>query len=164
MKDGFLRIASAAPALRVADCDFNAAEIIALAEKAAAEGVRLLSFPELSITGYTCQDLFLQHTLLEGAESALCRIAEATRSLDLFFTVGLPFRVNGKLYNAAAALCRGKILGILPKTHIPTYSEFYERRWFTPAPAGGCVTVRLPDGRNAPSARASSSAARLCRR
>ena len=150
MKDGFLRIASAAPALRVADCDFNAAEIIALAEKAAAEGVKLLSFPELSVTGYTCQDLFLQRSLLEGAENALCRIAEATRSLDLFFTVGLPFRVNGKLYNAAAALCRGKILGILPKTHIPTYSEFYERRWFTPAPAGGCVTVRLPGGQECP--------------
>ncbi|MGM9521124.1 MAG: NAD(+) synthase [Oscillospiraceae bacterium] len=134
MKDGFIKVAAATPRVRVADTEYNAAEIIALAKKAAEQGVKICVFPELCITAYTCGDLFLQPALLKGAEAALQRIAEETAQLDMLIAVGLPVGVGGRIYNCAAVLSRGSILGLTPKTHIPNYAEYYEHRWFAPAP------------------------------
>lgn len=140
MKDGFIKVAAGTPAIRVADCTYNAACIIALAREADAAGVRLLVLPELCITGYTCGDLFLQQTLLSGALSALARILEETAELDLLLLPGLPFPFGSKLYNCAAVCHKGKLLGLVPKTHIPNYGEFYERRHFASG-AGLCETA-----------------------
>ncbi len=133
MKDGFLRIASATPKIKVADCMHNAQAIIEHAKQAAAKGASMIVFPELCITGYTCHDLFLQRSLLETAEKALEKIIEETKELEAVIIVGLPVPVRGKLYNCAAVICRGEILGLPAKTYIPNYSEFYEVRHFTPA-------------------------------
>ena len=132
MRYGFLRCAAASPALRVADCDYNAAQIIAAMRKAAECGVQLLCLPELCLTGYTCSDLFLQETLCRGAEDALRRIVQASADCPLVVLAGLPVRHNGKLYNCAAVVCGGKLLGLVPKTHLPNYGEFYEKRHFVP--------------------------------
>ncbi len=134
MKDGFIRVACGTPDIRVADCAHNADSIIALAKKAREAGVQLLALPELCITGYTCGDLFLQQTLLEGALEALKKIAKETAKLDMLLFAGLPVIHRSKLYNCAAAICGGEILGFVPKTHLPNYGEFYEKRWFAPAP------------------------------
>jgi NAD+ synthase (glutamine-hydrolysing) len=131
MRDGFIKVAAAAPEVRVADCQFNRAQIAALMHQAAEQGVKVVCFPELSLTGYTCGDLFLQSTLLRGAEEALQQLMQDTAELDLLACVGLPVRVRGKLYNCAALICRGELLGLVPKTNIPNYTEFYEARWFT---------------------------------
>ena len=131
MKDGFIRVAAATPDIKVADCDYNADRIIELIKQAAAEDVSIVVFPELCITGYTCGDLFLQKVLLDGAKNALVKIAKETADCDLLAFVGLPFELDGKLYNCAAALCNGKILAFIPKKNIPAYSEFYELRHFT---------------------------------
>ncbi|MGN0470897.1 MAG: NAD(+) synthase [Acutalibacteraceae bacterium] len=131
MKDGFLRTACATPQIKVADCSFNAQQIITMAETAVSNGASLVVFPELCITGYTCSDLFLQKTLLLSAEKALGDIAEKTASLDALILVGLPVRKGAALYNCAAVLLKGKILGLVPKRNIPNYSEFYELRHFT---------------------------------
>ncbi len=132
MKYGFIKSAVCSPALRVADCNFNAEKIIEAMQ--AHRNVQLLVFPEFCITGYTCGDLFLQHTLLRGAEAALEKIIAASEGLNQVTVVGLPFAVNGKLYNCAAVICGGELLGLVPKTYLPNYGEFYERRQFTPAP------------------------------
>ncbi len=132
MRDGFIKVAAGTPKIRVADCDYNAGQIIVLMKEAAGQGVKVLALPELCVTGYTCGDLFLQDTLLEGAEKALCRILEETKELDMVTTVGLPVRRQNKLYNCAAVIHKGKILGLVPKTYIPNYGEFYEARWFAP--------------------------------
>ena len=139
MKDGFIRVAAATPDIKVADCDYNADRIIELIRQAAEEDASIVVFPELCITGYTCGDLFLQKVLLDGAKNALVKIVEATADCELLAFVGLPFEVDGKLYNCAAALCNGKILGFVPKTNIPAYSEFYETRHFTPWHGGWCT-------------------------
>ncbi|MGN1458359.1 MAG: NAD(+) synthase [Acutalibacteraceae bacterium] len=131
MKDGFLRTACATPQIKVADCSFNAQQIITMAETAVNNGASLVVFPELCITGYTCSDLFLQKTLLLSAEKALGEIAEKTASLDALILVGLPVKKGAALYNCAAVLSKGKILGLVPKRNIPNYSEFYELRHFT---------------------------------
>lgn len=131
MKDGFLRTACATPQIKVADCSFNAQQIITMAETAVNNGASLVVFPELCITGYTCSDLFLQKTLLLSAEKALGDIAEKTASLDALILVGMPVRKGAALYNCAAVLSKGKILGLVPKRNIPNYSEFYELRHFT---------------------------------
>lgn len=130
MKDGFIKVAAATPQIRVADCDYNAGQIIALMKEAAGLGVKVMVFPELCVTGYTCGDLFLQPTLLDGAEDALARILEETKELDLVAAVGLPVPCDNKLYNCAAIIHKGDVLGLAPKTHIPNYGEFYEQRWF----------------------------------
>ncbi len=129
----FLRAACASPNLKVADCKFNADEIIKTVKDADSMGVRVLSLPELCITGYTCSDLFLQTTLLDSAKSQLLRIAHETEDTDLIFTVGLPLLVQGSLFNCAAILFKGSILAIIPKMNIPNYAEFYEMRHFSPA-------------------------------
>ena len=136
MKDGFLKAAAFSPALRVADCTYNAQQILADVQAAAARGVKLAVFPEFCLTGYTCGDLFLQHTLQTGALDALQTVLDGTRTLDTVVLVGLPLLVHGKLYNCAAVLCRGQLLGLVPKTYLPNYGEFYEKRQFNPAPAG----------------------------
>ena len=132
MKDGFLKAAAFSPALRVADCTYNAQQILADVQAAATRGVKLAVFPEFCLTGYTCGDLFLQHTLQTGALDALQTVLDGTRTLDTVVLVGLPLLVHGKLYNCAAVLCRGQLLGIVPKTYLPNYGEFYEKRQFTP--------------------------------
>ena len=131
MQDGFVKIAAATPTLRVADCAYNASEIITLAKQAADKGAKLIVFPELCLTGYTCGDLFLQQTLLDGALAALETVRDETAKLNAAIVVGLPLRVCGKLFNVAAVLCGGVIEGIIPKLCIPGYSEFYEQRHFT---------------------------------
>ena len=132
MKDGFLKAAAFSPALRVADCTYNAQQILEQLQAAAQRGVKLAVFPEFCLTGYTCGDLFLQRTLQQGALDTLEWLLAQTRTLDTVALVGLPLLVHGKLYNCAAVLCRGQLLGIVPKTYLPNYGEFYEKRQFTP--------------------------------
>ena len=132
MKDGFLKAAALSPALRVADCAYNVRQITDALHKAAARGVKLAVFPEFCLTGYTCGDLFLQRTLQTGALDALSTLLDETKALDVVTLVGLPLLVHGKLYNCAAVLCHGRILGFVPKTYLPNYGEFYEKRQFTP--------------------------------
>ena len=131
MKDGFLKAAALSPALRVADCVYNAGQIVRELQAAAARGVKLAVFPEFCLTGYTCGDLFLQHTLQQGALEGLQTVLDVSRELDTVVLVGLPLLVRGKLYNCAAVLCRGRVLGLVPKTCLPNYGEFYEKRQFT---------------------------------
>ena len=133
MKDGFLRVASATPHIKVADCTGNSQKIIAMAKEASENGASLVVFPELCITGYTCGDLFLQRALLNAAEENLKAIIKETKELDCVILVGLPVRANSGLYNCAAVICHGDLLGLVPKKYIPNYSEFYELRHFTPA-------------------------------
>ncbi len=144
MEHGFFRAACASPAVTVADCDANAAAIVALAREAAANGARLVVFPELCITSYTCGDLFLQRTLLDGATHALKTVMRETADTDALVLVGLPFVHQDALYNCAAALFRGKAIALVPKSYIPTYGEFYERRHFAPA-APGVQPVYIDD-------------------
>ena len=134
MKYGFIKTACATPAVRVADCSYNAQQIVEAVRSASAQGVEVLCLPELCVTGYTCEDLFFQETLLAGALDALREIAGQTAQLPPLFCVGLPLVHGGKLYNCAAVLQKGRVLGIVPKTYIPGYREFYEPRHFTPAP------------------------------
>jgi NAD+ synthase (glutamine-hydrolysing) len=132
---GFLRIAAAIPELKVADCEFNVDEIKKMILQAYEQGVSVVCFPELSVTGYTCGDLFLQQTLISGAENAVARLLEETQDLPTCFIIGAPVRENSKLYNCALVCQEGSIMGIVPKTYLPNYSEFYEKRWFEPAHA-----------------------------
>ncbi len=130
MKDGFIKISCASPALRVADCEYNAGQIIAAVREAAKKGAKLIAFPELSITGYTCNDLFLQKTLLDGAAAALENMLAETKNLDIIIVVGLPVVNSGSLYNCGAVCYKGKLLGFVPKMNIPNHCEFYEARHF----------------------------------
>ncbi len=138
MKDGFLKAAALSPALRVADCAYNAGQIVSALNDCARRGVKLAVLPELALTGYTCGDLFFQQALQQAALAGLGEILRASKGLDLVALVGLPLMVNGKLYNCAAVVCRGRLLGIVPKTCLPNYGEFYEKRHFAP----GSKTVR----------------------
>jgi NAD+ synthase (glutamine-hydrolysing) len=147
--NGYMRVAAATPSIRVADCSYNAEQIIGLIKKAAQEHIQFLCLPELCITGYTCGDLFLQDTLLENARKALMKVVDESSSLDVLVVAGLPIAQGGKLFNTAAVFCKGLILGFVPKTHIPNYSEFYELRHFTPA-FSGMRTIHYLDGRNIP--------------
>lgn len=130
MKDGFVKVAAITPNVKVADVDYNCQEIVKRIEEAAEKDAKVMVFPELSITGYTCQDLFLQDALLEAAKCGLKTIKNYSRNIDGIIFVGLPLDFNGKLYNVAAAISRGKIQGIVPKIYLPNYSEFYEARHF----------------------------------
>lgn len=131
MKDGFLTVAATTPTVTVADCQANTQEILRAIRNAAQHGAKIVVLPELCITAYTCSDLFWQSKLLDEAEAALSLIAKETRTIDALIFVGLPLRVQGKLFNVAAALCHGEILGFVPKVHLPAYNEFYETRHFT---------------------------------
>jgi NAD+ synthase (glutamine-hydrolysing) len=130
---GFVRVATAVPRLRVTDVTYNVAEIISLCRQAADENVQFLVFPELAITGYTCGDLFFQRELQQAAREGLRSILAATRDLGMVIAVGLPISTDNQLFNCAAVSCRGQLLGIVPKSRIPGYKEFYEPRWFAPA-------------------------------
>ena len=132
MKDGFLKAAALSPALRVADCAYNAGQIVSALQECAGRGIKLAVFPELALTGYTCGDLFFQQALQQAALQGLAQILQASEGLDLIALVGLPVAVNGKLYNCAAVVCGGRLLGLVPKTCLPNYGEFYEKRHFAP--------------------------------
>ncbi len=128
---GFYRIASCVPVVRVADPAFNADQILALAEKAAADQASVLVFPELAVSSYSCGDLFHNGTLLKAVEDAVERIVCGTAKLDVILAVGAPVRFRDRLFNAALIIQHGKIRGIVPKTHLPNYREFYEKRHFS---------------------------------
>ncbi len=130
MKQGFIKVAAVTPKIRVADPVYNGTEICRRLGEACENGAKIIVFPELCITGYTCGDLFLQELLLEEASRQLLGIAEATRDKDALVMVGLPMEREGRLYNVAAVLCRGQVLGLIPKANIPSYAEFYEGRHF----------------------------------
>lgn len=134
---GFARVAAASPELRVADCVFNADQIIEAINTASTQEVEYLVLPELCITGYSCADLFLQPRLLESAMQALLRITAATAEHRMIVIAGLPVSIKSRLFNCAAVLQQGRILGIVVKTCIPGYSEFYEPRWFAGAEEPG---------------------------
>jgi NAD+ synthase (glutamine-hydrolysing) len=146
---GFMRVASCAPALRVADVEYNVQQICAALTQAAAESVQLVVFPELCITAYSCADLFYQEHLLQAARAGLWQIAAATASNHVSCVVGLPLRVAGRLYNCAALLSAGRTVGVTPKSYLPTTGEFYERRWFTPGDRTLPATIDLA-GEQAP--------------
>lgn len=131
MRQGFIKTAAATPDVKVADCFANAKAIIDCMKEMAKEKAKVMVFPELSVTGYTCQDLFWHRILLDGAKEQLRVIAKATEQIDALVFVGLPLEHKGKLYNVAAALNKGKILGFVPKVHLPNYCEFYEQRHFS---------------------------------
>jgi NAD+ synthase (glutamine-hydrolysing) len=133
MKYGFIKVAAAVPAVRVADVDYNVQEIERLIALAEGEHVELLCFPELTLTGYTCQDLFKEQLLLSKAEEGLLLLLEFTRQLDVICVVGLPVQVGGLLLNCAVVIQSGTVLGVVPKEYLPNYNEFYEKRWFASA-------------------------------
>ena len=131
MKDGFIKVAAVTPQVRVADVAYHVQQIKEAMEQSAKVGVMITVFPELCLTGYSCHDLFYQRTLLQQAKSGLLSLAKKTETLPGIYFVGLPWEWQGKLYNVAAALHGGKVLGLVPKTYLPTYAEFYEGRQFT---------------------------------
>ncbi|KGN92183.1 NAD(+) synthase [Porphyromonas canoris] len=133
MKHGYVKVAAGVPFVKVADCNYNIERIEKLIFKACEKGVEIITFPELCITGYTCSDLFIQPFLQRQAEEALCTLVERTKETDILVFVGMPIRVEQRLYNAAIAFQNGKILGAIPKTFLPNYREFQERRWFSSA-------------------------------
>ncbi len=136
MRDGFIKVALASPFVQVSDVVANVDGIKDVIERAAKGGARLVLLPELCLTGYTAGDLFLQQTLQEGVEEGLSSLVAFSRGYDIIVVVGLPLAVGPALYNVAAVLYNGKILGVVPKSNIPNYQEFYEKRWFSPAPEG----------------------------
>ena len=130
MKYGFVKVAAAVPRVKVADCNYNTEQIENLIAQAEGQGVEVICFPELSVTSYTCQDLFHQQLLLEEAETSLLKLVEFCRSLNIIAIVGAPLSFKGMLLNVAVIIHKGKILGVVPKTYLPNYNEFYEHRWF----------------------------------
>lgn len=130
MEKGFITVASAVPGVKVADTEFNVKEAERLIEQAEKSGVEIIVFPELSVTGYSCQDLFAQQILLDGAEKAVRHLLSFTKDLGITCIVGAPVVVGTQLYNCAVVIQKGRISGIVPKTYLPNYSEFYEMRWF----------------------------------
>ena len=134
MRHGFVKVAAATPDIRVADVAYNKEQICRLIEETASEEAKIVAFPELALTGYTCGDLFTQDVLLGEVRRAICEMAAATKEKDALIFVGMPLAVEGELYNVAAALNRGKILGFTTKSFLPNYGEFYEMRQFREGP------------------------------
>ena len=132
MREGFIRAAAATPKVRVADPQYNAERVIELMEEGFKRGVKIMVFPELCLTAYTCGDLFLQASLLEKARESLKKLLEASAGKDMLVFAGLPWEKDGKLYNVSAAVKDGELLGLIPKKNLPNYSEFYEARHFCP--------------------------------
>lgn len=139
MHYGFIRVAAAVPEIKVADCRFNSSKMVTLIEQAEREQVEIICFPELSITGYTCGDLFLQQQLLHDAEEAFNDLLLKTFATNVVVIAGMPLRAHNRLYNVAVVFQSGKILGIVPKTHLPNNNEFYEKRWFA---SGADITTQ----------------------
>ena len=152
MNYGFIKVAAAVPNVKVADCSFNEMHIENLVAQAEGKGVEIICFPELSMTGYTCGDLFAQQLLLDSAENALFRLLDFTRSLNIITIIGMPVQMNSTLINSAVVIQGGKILGIVPKTYLPNYKEFYEKRWFTSALDHESTNVHIC-GQNVPVSR-----------
>ena len=133
MNYGFVKVAAAVPHIQVADCFYNIEKIEGLMRQASEKGVQIIAFPELSVTAYTCLDLFAQQTLLDGAETALLQLVSNTADLNILAIVGVPLRTGNQLINAAVVFQKGVIRGVVPKTYLPNYKEFQEQRWFTSA-------------------------------
>ena len=131
MNNGFVKVAAATPKIKVGDCGYNGAQICKIIDEVYDNGAQLVVFPELCITGYTCSDLFWQKSMLDMAKTHLQFIAEHCEDKEIVAIVGLPMIYRSKLYNVAAVIYDGEILGLVPKTYIPNYSEFYEARHFT---------------------------------
>ena len=145
MRQGYVKVAAVTPKVQVADTEFNGQQIRTLMKETTEQGAKIVVFPELCITGYSCGDLFLQEKLLQEARRELFAIAEESALYDGIFFVGLPFEVQGKLYNMAAAVSGGEILGLIPKCYLPNYNEFYEVRHFTSG-LGLCTEEILENG------------------
>ena len=133
MKYGFVNVAAAVPTVKVADVEYNVQQIESIIAQAEGRGIEVIVFPELCLTGYTCQDLFREQILLDRAEEAVIMLLDFTRKLDIVSIVGIPLIINGLLYNCAVIIQGGSIMGIVPKTYLPNYGEFYEKRWFASA-------------------------------
>ena len=133
MKYGFVNVAAAVPTVRVADVDYNVLQIESLLAQAEGKGVEVMVTPELCLTGYSCQDLFREQLLLDKAEGGVIQLLDFTRKLDTILVVGAPIVINSLLYNCAVVIQRGQVLGVVPKTYLPNYGEFYEKRWFASA-------------------------------
>lgn len=144
MKQGFVKVAAVTPKVKVADTSYNGECIRCLMKETVEKGAKVVVFPELCITGYTCSDLFWQDKLLLQAKEELIEIAKSSKKLDGIFFVGLPLEINGKLYNVAAAISEGKILGIVPKQYLPNYNEFYEQRHFKSG-TELCTEIKIGD-------------------
>lgn len=152
MRQGFVKVAAVTPKIKVADTKYNAELILDMMKESTRQGAKIVVFPELCLTGYTCQDLFLQERLLQGAKDALMKLVKESASLDAIFFVGLPFEILGKLYNLAAVFSHGEVLGLVPKSYLPNYNEFYEARHFVSG-AELATEVVLPDGSCVPADR-----------
>ena len=147
MNYGFIKVAAAVPHVQVADCSYNIGQIESLIRQASEKGVQLIAFPELSVTAYTCLDLFAQQTLLKNAEQALLKLVGDTSDLNLLTIVGAPLVTDNRLINAAIAFQSGKIIGVVPKTYLPNYKEFQEQRWFTSATELWDKTISIGNNR-----------------
>nr|WP_314772591.1 NAD(+) synthase [uncultured Porphyromonas sp.] len=143
MKHGFIKVAAAVPFVRVADCQYNIEHIEAQVRQADAQGVEIMTFPELCITGYTCGDLFLKPFLIRQAQESLLELAHRTADTEVLFIVGMPILIESQLFNAAVSLQGGRILGAIPKTYLPNYREFQEARWFSPAKDLQLATIQI---------------------
>ena len=143
MKHGFIKVAAAVPFVRVADCQYNIEHIEAQVRQADAQGVEIMTFPELCVTGYTCGDLFLKPFLIRQAQESLLELAHRTADTEVLFIVGMPILIESQLFNAAVALQSGRILGAIPKTYLPNYREFQEARWFSPAKDLQLATIQI---------------------
>ena len=152
MRQGFVKAAAVTPKIKVADTKYNAELILDMMKESTRQGAKIVVFPELCLTGYTCQDLFLQERLPQGAKDALMKLVKESASLDAIFFVGLPFEILGKLYNVAAVFSHGEVLGLVPKSYLPNYNEFYEARHFVSG-AELATEVVLPDGSCVPADR-----------
>ena len=152
MRQGFVKVAAVTPKIKVADTKYNAELILDMMKESTRQGAKIVVFPELCLTGYTCQDLFLQERLLQGAKDALMKLVKESASLDAIFFVGLPFEILGKLYNVAAVFSHGEVLGLVTKSYLPNYNEFYEARHFVSG-AELATEVVLPDGSCVPADR-----------
>src|SRR5437879_2068829 len=142
-RHGFVRVAVATPRVRIGDPRYNADATLELMLQAARDKAVLAVFPELVLSAYTSDDLFHQRTLIDAAQSALAQLLARTRKLPLAALVGLPVAVDGRLYNCAALVCRGRLVGVVPKTYLPNYREFYEARQFTPGESGPRAAITL---------------------
>ena len=143
MEYGFIKVGTAIPAVRVSDVQYNTEQIEALLTQAEEAGIEIIVFPELSLTGYTCQDLFRQRSLLETIDAAVTHLLQSTLQKDVIAIVGAPLEVGNLLLNCAIIVQQGKLLGIVPKTYLPNYNEFYEKRWFTSSQSLRPTTIRL---------------------
>ena len=130
MKHGFIQVAAAVPAVKVADVDYNVQQVESMIAQAERQGVEVVVFPELCLTGYSCQDLFKEQLLIDKAEEGLLALLDFTRKLNVISIIGLPVQAGGLLYNCAAVVQDGQLMGVVPKRYLPNYSEFYEKRWF----------------------------------